>query len=149
MWAPVRSWAAPPVFDHYNPFSRCSRPMAWVYRDGYYHPMGSARERAAMTAQASRRRLCPRPSGVCRFAATGAVAILHAPLRLTGRCGKRPEACNAAQVIFQHSRLHWRETMVPAAIRMELAFADTKGWGRKPADRRLLTVAAGPMAAEK
>jgi len=71
---------------------------------------------------------------------------------------KLAEPIDAAQVIFRYSRLHWRETMVPAAIRMELAgpgepitrelaFADTKGWGRKPADWRLLTAAAGPMAA--
>ncbi|NLF31125.1 MAG: prolyl oligopeptidase family serine peptidase [Planctomycetes bacterium] len=64
----------------------------------------------------------------------------------------------AAGVIFRYARLHWRETMVPAPMRLELigpgdpigrdiAFADTRGWGNKPAEWGLLTVQVGDLAA--
>jgi len=70
------------------------------------------------------------------------------------------EPMDAARVVFRYARLHWRESMVPAAIKLELAgpgepitrqlaFPDTKGWGAKPADWRLLTADIGALAPGK
>ena len=64
----------------------------------------------------------------------------------------------AARLIFRYARLHWRETMVPAPMRLELtgagepvardiAFPDTHGWGSKASDWGLLTVEVGNLAA--
>ena len=67
-----------------------------------------------------------------------------------------PADMTDGQIIFRYARLHWRPTMKPAAIEMtlagpggevkkELAFDDTKGWGEKAADYRLLAATLGAI----
>lgn len=62
-----------------------------------------------------------------------------------------------AQVIFRYARLHWRDTMTPARMSLELtggkgtsahtmSFGDTRGWGRKPQDWGLAAVKVGDLA---
>ncbi len=64
-----------------------------------------------------------------------------------------------AKLIFRYARLHWRETMVPAPIKLELVgtgdpltldveFPDTGGWGSAPSHWQLMTAdVGGPLAA--
>ncbi len=63
-----------------------------------------------------------------------------------------------ARVIFRYARLHWRETMVPAPMRLELigpgdpvartiAFPDTHGWGNNTSEWDLVTVDVGDLVA--
>jgi len=65
-----------------------------------------------------------------------------------------PQAMDGAQMIFRYARLHWRRTMVPAHIGVEITsggetlkgeavFGDTGGWGYKPSDWKLLAVRLG------
>ena len=69
-----------------------------------------------------------------------------------------PQAIDDGRIIFRYARLHWKKTMTPARLGVEVAsggetfkgegtFADTKGWGRKPADWQLATVKLGALQA--
>ncbi|MGO8705087.1 MAG: prolyl oligopeptidase family serine peptidase [Candidatus Brocadiia bacterium] len=71
-----------------------------------------------------------------------------------------PQAIEGAQMIFRYARLHWRRTMVPAHIGVEITsggetlkgvaeFGDTGGWGYKPSDWKLSAVKLGSLKAGK
>jgi predicted esterase len=71
-----------------------------------------------------------------------------------------PQAIDGAQIIFRYARLHWRRTMTPAHIGVEVAgggeslkgeaeFPDTGGWGYKPSEWRLAAAKLGSLKAGK
>jgi pimeloyl-ACP methyl ester carboxylesterase len=71
-----------------------------------------------------------------------------------------PQAIGEAQIIFRYARLHWRKTMTPAHIGVEVAgggetlkgeaeFPDTGGWGYKPSEWRLAAARLGSLKAGK
>ena len=61
-----------------------------------------------------------------------------------------------AQIIFRYARLHWRDTMVPASMKVSLSgpgnaeaqieFPNTGGWGRAPQEYGLASAALGNVA---
>jgi len=71
-----------------------------------------------------------------------------------------PAAIAEAQLIFRYQRYHWRRTMKPVPVRIQLAgggttitrevsFGDTRGRGEKPAHWRVLAVDLGDLAPGK
>ncbi|MGD1000471.1 MAG: prolyl oligopeptidase family serine peptidase [Candidatus Brocadiia bacterium] len=71
-----------------------------------------------------------------------------------------PHAIDGAQIIFRYARLHWRQTMVPAHIGVEITsggealkgeaeFPNTGGWGYKPSEWQLAAAKMGSVKAGK
>ena len=71
-----------------------------------------------------------------------------------------PQAIAGAQMIFRYARLHWRNTMVPARISVEITagadtlkgeaeFPNSGGWGYKPSEWNLAAVKLGSLKAGK
>ena len=71
-----------------------------------------------------------------------------------------PQAIDGAQIIIRYARLHWRQTMAPAHIGVELTsggeilkgeaeFPNTGGWGYKPSEWHLAAARLGSVKAGK
>lgn len=71
-----------------------------------------------------------------------------------------PKAMDGAQIIIRYARLHWRPTMVPAHVGVEITsggetvkgaaeFPNTGGWGYKPSEWQLASAKLGSLKAGK
>ena len=71
-----------------------------------------------------------------------------------------PQAMDGAQIIFRYARLHWRQTMAPVHIGIEITgggetvkgeavFPNTGGWGYKPSEWQLSAARLGSLKAGK